>query len=374
LFVENTTRHGGSFINFRPDYGARWDGRIRLRGCTLRPNGGQRVSVLSYRPSNFDYQYPIGFARSIVIDDLVIDYSAAHKSDSPCWLMEIAPFSKTDQGARLFFPQRIEFRNIVVEGREQGVRLIRIPDPRHYDLRRGGGYDESRLTPNCTLVCDNVQLEKLAPENVEDAREAHLSIGGETALDVADSLALYPRVRFTDCDYVSVYLGNCIASVFFERCTVNTVTAPSLQGELVFNDCRLQPSVRQAPAGSFYQVASTLGTRFTNCTIHAPVVNGKAAPEMVDRIAFAPGALPNTGVLPGPPMRTLHRQRRSALVHSSARGHQPKGLPAGWPALRRNGTCRRPIREAPPARCRQPLPPRGLASNPSAGPKGQSRA
>ena len=286
LFVENTTRHGGSFINFRPDYGARWDGRIRLRGCTLRPSGGQRVSVLSYRPSNFDYQYPIGFARSIVIDDLVIDYSAAHQSDSPCWLMEIAPFSKTDQGARLFFPQRIEFRNIAVEGREQGVRLIRIPDPRHYDLRRGGGCDESRLTPNCTLICDNVQLEKLAPERVEDAREAHLSIGGETALDFADSLALYPRVRFTDCDDVSVYLGNCIASVFFERCTVNTVTAPSLRGELVFNDCRLQPSVRQAPAGGFYQVGSTLGTRFTNCTIHAPIVNGKAAPEMVDRTGF----------------------------------------------------------------------------------------
>ena len=54
----------------------------------------------------------------------------------------------------------------------------------------------------------------------------------------------------------------------------------------MFNDCRLQPSVRQAPAGGFYQGGSTLGTRFTNCTIHAPIVNGKAAPEMVDRTGF----------------------------------------------------------------------------------------
>ena len=286
LFVENTTRHGSSFINFRPDYGAKWDGRVRLRGCTLRPSGGQRVSVLSYRPSNFDYQYPIGFARSVVIDDLVIDYSAAPQSDSPCWLMDIVPFSKTDHGARLFFPRQIEFRNITVEGREQGVRLIRIPDPCRYDLRRNGGYDESQLTPNCTLICDNVQLERLTPESVEDAGQAHLSIGGEVALDYADPLALYPKIRFTDCENVSVYLGNCVASAFFERCTVNTVTAPNLRGELVFNDCRLQPNVRQAPANGFYTVSSTLGTRFTNCTIHAPIVDGKAAPEMVDRIGF----------------------------------------------------------------------------------------
>jgi hypothetical protein len=33
-------------------------------------------------------------------------------------------------------------------------------------------------------------------------------------------------------------------------------------------------------------VKSTLGTRFTNCTIHAPVVDGKADPELVNRIGF----------------------------------------------------------------------------------------
>ena len=286
LFVENTTRHGNSFISFRPDYGAKWDGRVRLRGCTLKPSGGQRVSVLSYRPSNFDYQYPIGFARSVVIDDLLIDYSAAPQSDAPCWLMDIAPFSRADHGARLFFPRQIEFRNITVEGREQGVRLIRIPDPGHYDVRRPGGYDQSQLTPNCTLVCDRVQLERLVPEGGGDPGQAHLSIGGHAPLEYADAVALYPKIHFTDCDNVCLYLGNCVASAFFERCTVNTVTALNLRGELAFQDCRLQPHVRQAPANTFCAVHSALGTRFTNCTIHAPMVDGKASPELVDRIGF----------------------------------------------------------------------------------------
>ncbi|MHC4404365.1 MAG: hypothetical protein ACYTG0_32320 [Planctomycetota bacterium] len=285
LFIDNTTRHGNSFIGFRRDYGAKWDGHIRLRGCTLRPSGDHGTSVLSYHPANFDYQYPIGFARSVKIEDMVIDYSAAPESESPCWMMDVVPFSKTDANARLFFPHRVEFRNVMVEGRRQGVRLIRIPDPYRYDLRRDGLYDGSRLKPNCILICDNVQLEELTPRSPDDTEQVHLLIGGETALDYADPLALHPKIRFTDCENVSVYLGNCIASAFFERCTVNTVSAPALRGELVFGDCRLQPHVQQAPA-DFYTVKSTLGTRFTNCTIHAPVVDGEAAPEMVDRIGF----------------------------------------------------------------------------------------
>jgi len=285
LSIENTTRHGDSFISFRQDYGAKWDGHVRLRGCTLKPSGDHGVSVLAYRPANFDYRYAIGFARSVKIEDMVIDYSAAPESTSPCWLMNIVPFSKTNDGARLFFPHRVEFRNVTVEGRRQGVRLIRIPDPYHYDLRREGVYDGNRLKPNCSLICDSVQLEELTPRSPDDTEQVHLLIGGETAVDYADQFALYPKIRFTDCEGVSLYLGNCIASAFFERCTVNTVTAPALRGELIFNDCRLQPDVRQAPS-DYYTVKSTLGTRFTNCTIHAPVVEGKAAPEMVDRIGF----------------------------------------------------------------------------------------
>jgi hypothetical protein len=285
LFIENTTRHGNYFVHFRPDYGAKWDGRIRLRNCTLKPSSDGKVAVLSYRPSNFDYQYPIGFARSVTMEDIVVDYSAAPASKSPCWLMDVVPFSKTKQNTRLFFPHRIEFRNITVEGREQGVRLIHLPDPTGYDLSRSGGYDGSRLKPNCTIVCDSVQLEELTPRSLADTGQMHLVIGTGKPLEYADAKALYPKIRFNDCEDVNVYLGDCIASAFFERCGVNTVAASALRGELVSNDCRLQPKVQEAPE-RFYALESTLGTRFTNCTVHAPVVGGEVAPEMVNRIGF----------------------------------------------------------------------------------------
>jgi hypothetical protein len=235
--------------------------------------------------ADFDYQYPIGFARDVAIKDMLIDYSAAPKSTSPCWLMDVVSFSKTKTGERLFFPNHIEFRNVRVRGREQGVRLLRIPNPHYYDLRRQGGYDGSTLKANCTLVVDDVQLEKMNPTYPDDVRQVHLLIGGEDAVDYADQVALFPEVRFTDCENVSVYLGNCIASTFFDRCSLNTITASGLRGELVFRDCRFQPNVQKIQ-GEIYPLDSTLGTRFTNCTVHAPIVSGKAEPEWVNRTGF----------------------------------------------------------------------------------------
>jgi hypothetical protein len=35
-----------------------------------------------------------------------------------------------------------------------------------------------------------------------------------------------------------------------------------------------------------YDVASTIGTRFTNCTVHAPIVDGNVKPELIDRFTF----------------------------------------------------------------------------------------
>ncbi|MGC9316660.1 MAG: hypothetical protein ACP5KN_01335, partial [Armatimonadota bacterium] len=285
LFVEDTTRHGNSFISFRPDYGSKWDGRIRLRGCRLRPTGAGTVSVLSYRMRNFDYQYPIGFGRSVAIEDMVIDYSAAPQSEAPCWLMSIVPFSETEAGTRLFFPGLVQFRDVRVEGREQGVRLLRIPDPYHYDLRRPGGYDGSRLDPNCTIAVETVQLERLTPERPGDTANVHLLLGGEEAVEYTDELALYPEIRFSDCDGISAHLENCIASVFLERSSINTVSSPGLRGELAFADCRFQPALQDVDA-DIYALDSSLGTRFTNCTVHAPLVNGEPRPELVNRIGF----------------------------------------------------------------------------------------
>ena len=285
LFVENTTRDGNDFIGFRTDYGSRWDGQVRLRNCTLRPNRDIGVSVLAYPMRDFDYRYPVGLARSISIADLTIDYSAVPDTKQSCWLMMVRSFSKIQDNERLFFPNQIEFRNISVKAREQGVRLVSIPSPYHYDLGKRGGYDGNQLDANCTLICENVELEAMVPASPDDKGNVHLLIGGDDAVEYSDSAALFPNVRFTDCANVSVYLGNCAANAFFERCTINTLWAPNLRGELVFNNCRFQPDVKAAD-GALYALDTELGTRFTNCTVHSPIIGGQPDPAAVNRTGF----------------------------------------------------------------------------------------
>ncbi|MDZ7616415.1 MAG: hypothetical protein U1E05_05380 [Patescibacteria group bacterium] len=285
LMIENTTRHGNTFINFRRDYGATWDGPIRIRGCTLKPSGNGTVSVLSMVPADFDYQCPVGLGTSIDITDLTIDYAVAPASDAPCWLMNIASFSRNQHGQRLFFPQLLCFRNIRVVNREKGVRLLSIPNPYQYDLRRPGGCDDNRIDPNGTLICDMVQLERTVPAKPGDARQCHLVLGGDTPAAYADALALFPRIVLRECPHVALHLANCAASVSLEHCTVNTITAAGFRGEIALADCRLQPEVR-AEGDTFYALDSTLGTRLTNCTVHAPTVDGKARPDLINRIGF----------------------------------------------------------------------------------------
>lgn len=285
LFVNETVRYGNYFIMFRPDYGAKWDGPIRLSGCTLKPSNAGRVSVLQMHPQDFDYQYSVGFGTSVTIEDMIIDYTAAPASADPCWLMNIASFSVNKHNQRLFFPQSLNFRNIRVTGREQGVRLIRIPDPGNYNLSREGGCDESRLRPNCILICDNVQLEKLIHDHPDDYDRTHLYIGGKDKIEYTLPDALYLKAVFRDCENVSFYLSQCATSIFLERCSINLVTASKLRGEINFNNCSFQPVVKIAE-GEFYILESSFGTSFTNCTFHSPVVNGELAPHLTNNISF----------------------------------------------------------------------------------------
>jgi hypothetical protein len=130
-----------------------------------------------------------------------------------------------------------------------------------------------------------VQLEALRPRGPDDAEQSHLLIGGEEMCKYDDAAALYPKLCFTNCDGLRLYLGRCVASVFLDRCAVNLVTAKELRGELVFRDCHLQPDVTGRP-DALFQIDSGLGTRFTNCTVHAPIVDGKLRPDFVNLFGF----------------------------------------------------------------------------------------
>ncbi len=265
LFVENTTVWSRNFLSFRRDFGAKWDGAIYVRNCRYIPSVAGETAVLEFNPADSTYNYPIGFGRTIRVDGLVIDYSSVPSSGRPCWLMRMPSFSRMKSGDHMFFPHFVSFRDIVVEGRAQGVRLLQIPTPQDYRQPAAGGFEGGQLTPNASLVFDQVHLE----------RAEGLTIGSGV---YTDAHALYPELRIVNCHHFAATI-KAAADLRVERSEVNGLQL-ALQGSLALADCKL----RAGEQGM--SVKAEGGAGFTNCTVYAPLVNGRPAPELTDRYGF----------------------------------------------------------------------------------------
>ena len=288
LWIENTVRLGNQFINFRADFGAVWNGDIRISNCRLVPSYNGEVSVLRHVMADFDYGYPIGSSHTAKVEDFIIDFGHAPTSQGACWVQSLVAFGKTKSGLRLFYPYDVVFRNIHVTGRDQGVRLMKIAQPYNFDIGREGGYDGIRLHPNSTMIFDNIQLEKIAAASALSADNVHFQLGDGSSASYADEKALYAKVLFSNCQNICAYLVNGIADASFARCSIDRIAADNgkqFKGQLSFSDCVFAPNVTE-DSKALYALDSELGTSFTNCTVHAPLVDDKAKPELMDRFGF----------------------------------------------------------------------------------------
>lgn len=288
LTIENCVHHGNTLVNFRRDFGAKWDGDIRIRNCRIVPPRDRRVAVLSSSPSNFDYGYPIGCGRTIDIENLVVDFHQFPESTAPVYLLSVASYSLTADDSRHFFPHHFSARNVTVAGRQQGVRIVDIPEPYHYLLAKEGSYDGDRLQANCQMVFENLVLEEIPAGAAGSPEAAHLRLGKTGKESYTDGRALYPHIRITNCPNLCLYLGGSAADVTVTDSTIDRLTAAAegpLRGRLVLTNCEFVPNVKSGD-GLIYALDAELGTHLTNTTLHPPRIDGTPAPETFDRFDF----------------------------------------------------------------------------------------
>jgi hypothetical protein len=288
LFIENTSCFSRSFINFRRDFGSKWDGNIRMHNCRFIPSTLAETSVLDFNPMDFDYKYPLGFGRSIIVDNLLIDFKTVSDSASACWLMKIPGFSKTQSGHRLFFPNYVEFKNVIVQGRERGVRLLEIANPQNYHVGKKGSYDGAFLESNSRLVFNNVHLENFESGAVGKVEPYHISINNTKTEQYEDQYALYPEISLENCKNIKAKFGNNVADISFATCSLSKIIGNEkggMPGRFSFANSAFIPTAKDDKA-PFYLLSTELGTSFTNCTIHAPKINGIYKPELADLNGF----------------------------------------------------------------------------------------
>ncbi|MDF2663758.1 MAG: hypothetical protein K0Q94_6549, partial [Paenibacillus sp.] len=290
LFIENTKRFGSRFIDFRVDYGAKWDGNIRLKNCRLVATSGTAEAVALHAvPANFNYKYPIGYGRSIRIEDFIFDYTGVPNPTGVCRIMKIATFSKiTSTSDRLFFPHTIEFGNVGVVGREKGVRIMDIANPLSFQLGKPGGYDANRVIPNCHMRFVNIQGEKVPRQTSQSTANVNFLLNALGTAVYDDEYALHPKIEIVNCGEFFGHFKGAIAEAYFNGCTVNCLDAYEggpMRGRIVFDNCQIKADA--ADDGKLlYSLSAVHGVSFVNCTIHAPLLDGTERPDLLARYDF----------------------------------------------------------------------------------------
>ena len=297
LIIEDTVCDDNHFLDFRRDYGAKWDGNISIRNCRLRPSRDWESSVVRSVAADFNYGYPIGMGRNIFVENFVVDYRAVPESAKACWLIRSSDFSQSKDGDRSFFPISIVFKNISVLSRSKGVKMIHIPDPGGFRLEKEGEFDGAVYRANAFLHFSNIDLD------TEDD-DYQLRVGDPKEGGATDGFSLFPKISIEDCKGLSVKVGAAPFALSVNNSGVSRVHGngnKKLPGEMTFTGCRFVPVV-QNKGETAYQPGTVLGTNFIHCTFHLPRKDGQTVEE--------PGALAGIMELNG---KVLHNHLNSRL-------------------------------------------------------------
>ena len=217
---------------------------------------------------------------------MVIDFTGDPSNKATCWLMKTSEWTKNADKVALFFPDKLEFSNISVRGRKQGVRLLQIYDCSKFHMSKEGSYDGVRLVSNSRMLFCNIDLENLnenTGKKLSDRNHLYLN-------DIQEGKrtdALYPDIRIQDCHNLRAYLGKGSGNLKFENCTIQTIEKDNLEfsGRLSFSDCEFEPSMDDQSKIS-YNLDSELGVSFTDCIVYLPKVKDQTSFEQLDKIGF----------------------------------------------------------------------------------------
>ncbi len=283
LIIENSSCAGSSFIGFRSDFGSRWDGDIKITNCTFKVSSeAKTVNVLAFSPRNFDYKYPVGFGRTISIENFIIDFGGVTDKNATCWMMRFPSFAKIKTGHRFFLPETLRLENIKVVGREKGVRITEIADAGSYQLNNAGEYSSFGLSSNASFIFSNVQLENL---NKEPESAVHFALTGAAYVD---NYGLHPSIKFNDCKNIVLKNSEAVSDMYFDNCSISALQADEkkpLRGRMIFTRTTFLPVLKNDDK-NIYQLNSEQGTSFTDCIVYAPQFNGQSRPELLGKTGF----------------------------------------------------------------------------------------
>jgi hypothetical protein len=281
LLIENTRVFNNVFLNFRADYGAKWDGPIRVINSQAVIQNSSNSALLSMVPGKFDYKYPVVLGHEILVSDFTFvsqpDWEKANYQ-----LIRLPAFSSSEEGGRIVFPRRVTFSRIAVQGRKKGVHLFDLPDLSSFLVPHAkGGLRNGLLTTNSTLRFDQIML-----DDTTQSVNLRLNRIGE----YLDEYSLYPAIIVTDCQGLHTEVNDTAADFKVIDSTIRQFTAgknSDFEGRILFDNCRFQGASGAEQTHQLFQIKGKTGVSFNQCEINLPLnSDGSIAPAQLERIAF----------------------------------------------------------------------------------------
>lgn len=284
LVIDNSSCAGRNFINFRKDFGAKWDGDIIITNSVFNISSADKtLYAFNFSPSDVSYGYPIGPARNILINNFTVDFRGVDRTAAVCWLFKFPVFSRSKTGEPVFLPGNVRIENVMVRGREKGLRLFTLPSPGEYALSKKGSYVNGNLHSNATFIFDNIDFEDIADET---ERGFHFSVTGKAGYKEGNGL--YADISFLNCKNLSIKNDQLIANISLFNSGLqrfsNASGGPG-KGRLSLMNCTLQPVLSDSTDLAYHLEAEGT-TNFVNCLLQAPVLKGKLRPDLVNQIGI----------------------------------------------------------------------------------------
>ncbi|WP_236980426.1 hypothetical protein [Membranihabitans maritimus] len=276
LYVSNSIVESNSFVNFRYDYGAKWDGEIVILDSKLLAGNDQRVRILNFRGGDFEYGYPIGLSRRINIRNFIFDYTTAPDNKSKAYILETAQFEKMETVQKLFFPESMQLENIRISNRKQGICIMDLTNIEKYVVGSEGKYDH-RTHYNSYIKIEDVDLDE------ENSVSMKFS---EDFLPDQEYKKNRPHIQcsFKNIPLFSATLEGVRADLFFRNSTVNNLELGEKElwyGEVNFENCHIEPS-KKTEQEVFFNIHSDHGVTFTNCRFHLPRIGENFTPALLN--------------------------------------------------------------------------------------------
>lgn len=259
LIVENTSNEAPYFINFRSDFGSRWDGNIYINNCKLLSYPeAKKTGILYFNPQNFDYKYPVSFGHNVVINNFKTLLSGAKEFE----IVHLPNFSKFKSGENTILPSSIQVRNVATEGTAEKITLMKLAEQSGYKTAHCNSESLTKYQFNSDILFENIKtLSERAPVEFQMNK----------SVEKNSKMLFQPKIRLLNIDNINIQHSGNAASFYLENCNVKSIksnAANGLTGKFVFSNCDFYPGNTD---GVFYNLESSSGTSFTNCMVHAPL-------------------------------------------------------------------------------------------------------